>query len=76
MFAQKKSDPESQDNVAKKGIKHIDAVVTGVILGGIVGSIYGVSKLKKKSTDTEHTHLVESHEPIKRKSFWQRLIGR
>jgi hypothetical protein len=39
MFFRKKSSSE-ESNVAKKGIKKMDAVVTGVILSGIVASIY------------------------------------
>lgn len=47
---------EPTDNVAKKGIKTMDTVVTGMILGGIIASLYGVKKLRDKnnSTDTEH----------------------
>jgi hypothetical protein len=41
MFFCKKSSKEvDESNVAKKGIKKMDALVTGVILSGIVASIY------------------------------------
>lgn len=77
MFFQKKQSTENEDNVAKKSIKHMDAVVTWVILGSIVWSIYGVSKLsKKKWQEEDHTHLVEPKTEIKRKSFLARLFGR
>jgi hypothetical protein len=39
MFFRKKSSAD-ESNVAKKGIKKMDALVTGVILSGIVASIY------------------------------------
>ena len=73
-----KKQPKLEENVAKKGIKHMDAVVTGVILGSIVGSIYGVAKLKKKQehAEAEATHMVEHEAPIKRKSWFRRLFSR
>lgn len=52
---------EKSENVAKKGIRTMDTVVTGVILGGIIASLYGVKKLRDKkpneiedSSDNEH----------------------
>lgn len=56
----------------------MDAVVTGVILGGIVGSIYGVKKLKEKQIheEKEHTHLIEHEEIAPKKGFFARLFGR
>ncbi len=62
MFPFKKKNPEktpetTDDNIAKKGIKTMDTVVTGVILGGIIASLYGVKKLRdKKSKDTDAVH--------------------
>jgi hypothetical protein len=53
------SPPEKSENVAKKGIKTMDTVVTGMILGGIIASLYGVKKLRDKKTpsdDPDHTH--------------------
>jgi hypothetical protein len=50
---------ESTDNVAKKGIKTMDTVVTGMILGGIIASLYGVKKLRDKNNaanDEHHDH--------------------
>ena len=52
------SPPEKSENVARKSIKTMDTVVTGMILGGIIASLYGVKKLrdkKIKSDDTNHT---------------------
>jgi len=44
MFPFKKKPSQTKegenDNVAKKGIKTMDTVVTGMILGGIIASIY------------------------------------
>lgn len=63
MFFFKKKNPQdttlsSNENVAKKGIKTMDKVVTGVILGGIIASLYGVKKLrtKDKKNDEDETH--------------------
>lgn len=67
------------DNVAKKGIKHMDAVVTGVILSGIIASIYGVSKLREKEKTIEEHHDAVEAEPVKeapKKSFWKRIFNR
>ncbi len=50
---------EETDNVAKKGIKTMDTVVTGMILGGIIASIYWVKKLREKNNsphDDHHDH--------------------
>lgn len=56
----------------------MDAIVTGVILGGIVWSIYGVKKLREKNTHEfeEHTNLVEPPKEIARKGFFARLFGK
>ncbi len=57
----------------------MDAVVTGVILGGIVASIYGVKKLKErtdKNSDEEHINLVEEPKNFPRRGFWSRVFGK
>ena len=62
MFPFKKKNPEKapenkEENIAKKSIKTMDTVVTGVILGGIIASLYGVKKLRdKKPKDTDTIH--------------------
>ena len=59
MFPFKKKNPagtppeEKWENVAKKGIKTMDTVVTGMILGGIIASLYGVKKLREKNIQDE-----------------------
>jgi hypothetical protein len=34
-------------SLPKQGIKKMDAVITGLILGGIVASIYGIKKAEE-----------------------------
>ncbi len=54
--------PETpDDNIAKKGIKTMDTVVTGVILGGIIASLYGVKKLRDKKGKDTNTLPDEHH---------------
>lgn len=53
----------------------MDAVVTGVILSGIVASIYGVKKLRSKEDET----LIEEIKnilPMKKKSFFDKILRR
>ncbi|MFA6090923.1 MAG: hypothetical protein WC774_04060 [Candidatus Gracilibacteria bacterium] len=35
------------DKIHKRSIKKIDAIVTGILLGGVVASIYGIKKTHK-----------------------------
>jgi len=62
-FKKKKTSEKEieHDNVAKKSIKTMDTVVTGMILGGIIASIYGVKKLRDKQ------HQSDSHNPDQHK---------
>ncbi len=58
MFPFKKKNPEKPEinpieNAAKKSIKTMDTVVTGMILGGIIASLYGVKKLREKDKKIE-----------------------
>jgi hypothetical protein len=62
-FKKKKTEGNTEihsDNVAKKSIKTMDTVVTGMILGGIIASLYGVKKLREKNNkwedNKEHSH--------------------
>jgi hypothetical protein len=55
-FTKKKTPQETTipvDNIAQKGIKTMDTLVTGMILGGIIASIYGVKKLKERKEEHE-----------------------
>ncbi len=72
MFFRKKDNLEQSDNVAKKSIKHMDAVVTWIILWSIVWSIYGVKKLKDKEHSEENIHKEMS--VSKQKSFLKKLF--
>lgn len=63
MFFRKKSQ-QSEENVAKKSIKHVDTVVTGLILGGIIASIYGIKKSKEHTSSHDHEDH-SSHEAPK-----------
>ncbi len=60
MFPFKKKNPEEtpkliDDNIAKKSIKTMDTVVTGIILSGIIASLYGVKKLREKEKKIDTT---------------------
>ncbi len=66
MFPFKKKNPKDTDgtkseSVAKKSIKTMDTVVTGMILGGIIASLYGVKKLMDKNTKTDNTENHDEH---------------
>lgn len=56
MFLRKKN-TITEENVAKQGIKKMDHVVTGLLLWGIIASIYGVKKLREKDQSSQdHSH--------------------
>jgi len=77
MFFRKPSENSNPTNVAKKWIKHMDAVVTSVILGWIVASIYGVKKIKEREElNKEHKNLVEEPKDFSHKSFLGRIFGK
>lgn len=76
MFFSKKS-PSSDENVAKKSVKKMDTLVTGVILGGVIASLYGVKKIRERSDkdSQEHQNLIEHAEASPRKkSILKRII--
>lgn len=50
---------ENRKSLPKRGIKKMDAVVTGLILGGIVASIYGIKKTEEYRKDK----AVQEHAP-------------
>ena len=56
------SDPKKhldEEGVAKKSVRKMDTLVTGMILWGIIASIYGVKKITEKSEHDDHkTHMV------------------
>lgn len=80
MFFSKKNISE-ESNVAKKGIKKMDAVVTGVILSGIIASLYWVKKLRDRENQSKDNSSVHSdiHEEVSvesKKSFLDKLFRR
>ncbi len=75
MFGKKKK----KETAAKKGIKNMDAVVTGAILGWVVASIYGVKKIKEAKKQGENKTLQEedqNQERDKKPWFFARLFSR
>lgn len=66
MFFFKKKNPQNtpitpNENVAKKSIKTMDTVITGVILGGIIASLYGVKKLRTKDKKNDESSSNNDH---------------
>lgn len=57
----KKKNSILEENVAKQGIKKMDRVVTGLLLWGIIASIYGVKKLRHKEHEGEQTEIHDEH---------------
>jgi hypothetical protein len=55
MFGSKSTIP-----LTKKGLKKMDALVTGMILGGIVASIYGIQKSEISKEAIKQKILTES----------------
>lgn len=47
------------DKIHKRSIKKIDAVVTGMLLGGIVASIYGIKKTNENLDEHQKKELSE-----------------
>ncbi len=50
----------SNKALTKRGIKKMDALVTGLILGGIVASIYGIKKSDQAVEQAKEKILQES----------------
>lgn len=72
-----KDEKQSLVGAPKRGIKKMDAIVTGLIFWWVVASIYGVKKwLEKKDTPelTDQLNLFE--EPEKKRWFFRRLFSR
>lgn len=79
----KKKNPIPPENVAKQSIKKMDHVVTGLLLGGIIASIYGVKKLREKDHHESQSHHEEEihteeprHEMTERKEQKQSILSR
>ncbi len=78
MFFRKNTSLPPEENVAKKSIKHVDTVVTGLILWGLIASIYGIKKLRKDHPEEEHDEkkqeLSETPEKIGERGLLRRII--
>ncbi len=80
MFSDKKSHPE--EGVAKKSVKKMDTLVTGMILWGIIASIYGVKKFTEKHEHDDGTHMLpknteytdDNNHPIKKRGILSRIF--
>ncbi|OIP53897.1 hypothetical protein AUK10_01880 [Candidatus Gracilibacteria bacterium CG2_30_37_12] len=42
------------DKIHKRSLKKMDAIVTGILLGGVVASIYGIKKTQKHMDETKN----------------------
>ena len=64
----------------KRGIKKMDAVITGAVLGGVVASLYGVKKLRdaneKNEANEKNQNPEETAEKPAKKGFFARLFNR
>lgn len=60
----------------KNGIKKVDALITGVILGGVIGSIYGIKKLKDHKESHPQSSVFDISTPEPKKSWWSRWFSR
>ncbi len=57
MFSSK--NPHSEEEwVAKKSVKKMDTLITGMILWGIIASIYGVKKITEKLDHQDTAHML------------------
>ncbi len=72
MFFRKSS--HTDESVANKGLKKIDKVVTGLILGGIIASIYGIKKRNDKQEDYTHLDIDTSKDRAKKQSIFSRIF--
>ena len=59
VFFRKKSNIQTTE-VAKEGIKKVDTVVTGLILGGLIASIYGIKKIRDAHEEKEDHENTEA----------------
>ncbi|MDD5197804.1 MAG: hypothetical protein PHN60_03005 [Candidatus Gracilibacteria bacterium] len=57
------------DKIHKRSIRKIDAIVTGMLLGGVVASIYGIKKT--------HEHLDEKQlqERAEKRNRMKKILG-
>lgn len=72
MFFRKSS--HTDESVTNKWLKKIDKVVTGLILGGIIASIYGIKKRSDKQEDYTHLDIDTDKEHHKKQSIFSRIF--
>lgn len=59
---------DKKDKIHKRSIRKIDAMVTGMLLGGIVASIYGIKKTN------EHLDEHQKNEIKNEKSQFRKIM--
>ncbi len=62
------------DKIHKRGIKKIDAIVTGMLLGGIVASIYGIKKTTKHFEEKHKSEEKHKEEQEQHKSRFRQIM--
>ncbi len=84
MFGKKRSE-KSPDTEKKLSLKRADFLITGVLLGGVLASIYGINRARHKKDEkgtlaTENPHAEkpesdspENSRPSKKPGFFPRL---
>lgn len=72
MFSRKTSHTE-EESMTNKGLKKMDTVVTGIILGGIIASIYGIKKRQIKNAEN-HTEPKEEKITAPKQSIISRIF--
>lgn len=64
MFSKK----PKKETTTKKGIKNMDAIVTGAILSGVVASIYGVKKIRDARYEKNEISQIKEETKTQKKS--------
>lgn len=63
----KKSKKSEDEAVVKRGIKKMDALITGAVLGGVVAGVYGVKKLRNSGElEKMEEEIEENSEKLKK----------
>lgn len=57
------------DKIHKRSIRKIDAIVTGMLLGGVVASIYGIKKTQ------EHLDEKQLQERAEKRNRMKKILG-
>ncbi len=74
MFSKKDSHSEKDKNTINK----VDALITGVILGWVVASIYGIKKAHDKREELKHTtpqtSLFEEPKKEEKKGLFRKIF--